>query len=74
MASAVTAMIERLRADPAGLRGGARAEAERLFAPEIVCAGVSSALSRLAAERAGASADGGSRSGPGVHELSGSAS
>jgi len=47
MADAIVAMIERLRADPAGVRTKARAEAERLFAPEVVCEQVSRALLRL---------------------------
>ena len=47
MAGAIVAMIERLSADPRGLRSLARAEAERLFAPERVCEGVSDALERL---------------------------
>lgn len=47
MAAAILAMVERLNADPRGLRALARAEAERLFAPERVCEGVSEALERL---------------------------
>jgi glycosyltransferase involved in cell wall biosynthesis len=47
MADAIVAMIERLRADPAGVRTKARAEAERLFAPEVVCEQVSRALLQL---------------------------
>ena len=46
-ATAITTMLERLRSDPAGVRSTARAEAERLFAPEVVCAHVSSALEGL---------------------------
>jgi glycosyltransferase involved in cell wall biosynthesis len=49
MAAAVTTMIERLRANPAAMRSLARAEAERLFAPEVVCGEISAALERLAA-------------------------
>jgi glycosyltransferase involved in cell wall biosynthesis len=47
MATAILAMLERLSADPRQLRSLARAEAERLFAPERVCEGVSDALERL---------------------------
>jgi glycosyltransferase involved in cell wall biosynthesis len=47
MATAITAMLERLRAEPAETRARARAEAERLFAPSVVCAQVSAALQRL---------------------------
>jgi glycosyltransferase involved in cell wall biosynthesis len=49
MASAVTAMIERLRANPGELRATARAEAERLFATEVVCRQISDALEQLLA-------------------------
>ncbi|MCW3031810.1 MAG: glycosyltransferase [Solirubrobacterales bacterium] len=73
MAAAVVAMLDRLAADPAGMRAAARAEAERLFAPEIVCAGVSSALARLTAGRSRAAGAGPDRD-PGVQELTGSAS
>jgi glycosyltransferase involved in cell wall biosynthesis len=52
MAAAVVAMIARLQEDPTELRAKARAEAERLFAPEIVCAGVSAALLQLTGRRA----------------------
>ncbi len=48
MAAAIVAMLERLRADPVGTRARARAEAERLFSPEVVCEQISSALVRLA--------------------------
>ncbi len=47
MAAALTAMIERLREQPGPTRARARAEAERLFSPEVVCAGVSHALLEL---------------------------
>jgi glycosyltransferase involved in cell wall biosynthesis len=47
MTSAVAQMLERLRSEPARLRAGARSEAERLFAPEVVCAQISGALHRL---------------------------
>ncbi len=46
-ATAITTMLERIRSDPAGVRSTARAEAERLFAPEVICAHVSSALENL---------------------------
>jgi glycosyltransferase involved in cell wall biosynthesis len=46
-ATAVVEMIDRLRAEPAQMRSTARAEAERLFAPEVVCAQISAALERL---------------------------
>ena len=46
MATAITAMLERLRAEPAETRSLARTEAERLFAPAVVCADVSAALER----------------------------
>lgn len=49
MAAGIVAMIERLREDPVGTRAKARAEAERLFAPEVVCEGVSAALADLLA-------------------------
>jgi glycosyltransferase involved in cell wall biosynthesis len=47
MADAILAMIERLRADPTGVRTTARAEAQRLFAPEVVCEQISRALVAL---------------------------
>ncbi len=47
LATAVTDMLERLRRDPAGIRSTARAEAERLFAPEVVCEQISTALIEL---------------------------
>jgi hypothetical protein len=40
-------MLGKLRREPAELRAHARAEAERLFAPAVVCRGVSAALARL---------------------------
>ena len=72
MADAIAATIERLAADTLALRRAARAEAERLFAPEIVCAGVAAALAELtsAAGDERSEADAGSA----IHELSGSAS
>ena len=47
MADAIHAMLQRLRADAVGTRRLARAEAERLFAPEAVCAEITRALERL---------------------------
>jgi glycosyltransferase involved in cell wall biosynthesis len=47
MTTAIAAMLERLKTNPAELRSAARAEAERLFAPELVCAQLSDALERL---------------------------
>lgn len=49
MASALTRMLERLSANPQELRARARAEAERLFATEVVCRQISDALERLVA-------------------------
>jgi glycosyltransferase involved in cell wall biosynthesis len=48
LAAAIVAMLDRLRADPAATRSLARAEAERLFAPDVVCAQISTALEALA--------------------------
>jgi len=50
---AIVEMLGRLREDPAGLRSHARSEAERLFAPEVVCERISAALQRLVPEEAG---------------------
>lgn len=47
MASAIVQMLERLREVPAELRAQSRSEAERLFAPELVCEQISTALERL---------------------------
>jgi len=52
MARAIVAVLERLRANPAATRSLARAEAERLFAAEVVCEHVSAALQRLLAGEA----------------------
>ena len=46
MAAAIVATFERLGADPRQLRSTARAEAERLFAPERVAREISAALER----------------------------
>jgi glycosyltransferase involved in cell wall biosynthesis len=47
MASAIVRTIERLQVAPEQLRATAHAEAERLFAPEVVCEQISDALERL---------------------------
>lgn len=47
LATAITELLDRLRAQPAELRSLARSEAERLFAPEVVCEQISTALERL---------------------------
>jgi glycosyltransferase involved in cell wall biosynthesis len=47
MASAIAAMIAKLAADAPRMRSAARAEAERLFAPELVCEQISDALEAL---------------------------
>lgn len=52
LAAAVADMLERLREDAPGIRSKARAEAARLFAPEVVCRQVSDALQALAASAA----------------------
>jgi glycosyltransferase involved in cell wall biosynthesis len=54
MADAIVALLERLKQSPGETRRKARAEAERLFAPELVCEQVSSALEQVVADaRAG---------------------
>lgn len=50
MADALVALLERLRERPAELRAAARAEAQRLFAPEVVCGQISAALEQLVAD------------------------
>ncbi len=47
MFAAIRETLVRLEADPKQLRSAAHAEAERLFAPERVCEGVSASLERL---------------------------
>lgn len=47
LSSAVAELLERLAQDAPGLRSKARAEAERLFAPDVVCRQVSDALLAL---------------------------
>jgi glycosyltransferase involved in cell wall biosynthesis len=44
MATAVEAMVDRVKASPTETRSAARAEAERLFAPERICEQISTAL------------------------------
>jgi glycosyltransferase involved in cell wall biosynthesis len=52
MASAITAMIARIGQNPAEIRAAARHEARRLFASELVCEQLSTALERLVADTA----------------------
>lgn len=47
MVAAITAMLDTLETNPTALRSMARAEAERLFAPDLVCEQISIALERL---------------------------
>ena len=47
MASAIAELLEELRAHPAEMRSKARSEAERLFAPDVVCRQISAALQQL---------------------------
>jgi glycosyltransferase involved in cell wall biosynthesis len=47
LAAAIMEMLERVRASPERLSAKARAEAERLFAPAVVCREISIALERL---------------------------
>jgi glycosyltransferase involved in cell wall biosynthesis len=47
LAEAITEVLARVREDPAGMRGRARAEAERLFAPDVVCGQIADALAEL---------------------------
>jgi len=49
LADAVETMLERLRADAPGVRQAARADAERLFSPDVVCQRISDALEGLVA-------------------------
>jgi len=44
MASAITTMLEKVKTSPTETRSLARAEAERLFAPQVVCRQISTAL------------------------------
>ncbi len=52
MATAIVEMLDRVRADAARVRATARGEAERLFAPEVVCEQIQTALERLVHEGA----------------------
>ncbi len=56
LAEAIVDTLARLREDRAGLAALARAEAERLFAPDVVAAQISDALERLAHGEAGGEA------------------
>jgi glycosyltransferase involved in cell wall biosynthesis len=47
MATAIVEMLDRVRADPAQMRATAREDAQRLFAPEVVCGQISAALQEL---------------------------
>jgi glycosyltransferase involved in cell wall biosynthesis len=49
LVSAITAMLERLRASPTEVRALARAEAERRFATDVVCEQISDTLEQLVA-------------------------
>jgi glycosyltransferase involved in cell wall biosynthesis len=51
IATAITTMLDRLRARPAETRSLARAEADRRFAPDVVCEQISDALEELVAGR-----------------------
>jgi glycosyltransferase involved in cell wall biosynthesis len=51
MTAAITALIERVRSDPAPIRAEARAEVRRLFAADVVCGQISDALQALVGER-----------------------
>jgi glycosyltransferase involved in cell wall biosynthesis len=53
MASAIANLLGELRDDPAELRRTARAEARRLFAPDVVCGQISDALERLVETESG---------------------
>ncbi len=55
MASAIEEMLARVHADPSAMRATARAEAERRFARDVVCAQISDALEDLVATHTGAS-------------------
>ncbi|HWX74655.1 MAG TPA: glycosyltransferase family 4 protein [Solirubrobacteraceae bacterium] len=52
MASALEEMLERVRASPQETDATARAEAQRLFSPAVVCAQISSALQELVRDAA----------------------
>ena len=48
LAAGIETMLERMRRDPERMRSLARAEAERRFAPSVVCRQISDALQALA--------------------------
>ena len=50
MATAITAMLGRANTSPVAIEAKARDEAERLFAPEVICEQISGALEGLLAE------------------------
>jgi glycosyltransferase involved in cell wall biosynthesis len=52
MAAGITATLDALKRSPTATRSMARAEAERLFAPDVVCEQISLALERLLDGRA----------------------
>ena len=58
LANAVEEMLERLQADAEGVRRAARAEAQRLFSPDIVCRQISDALEGLVASSRRSADDG----------------
>jgi hypothetical protein len=47
MATAIIEMLDRVRDEPGLVSSTARSEAERLFAPDVVCEQISQALARL---------------------------
>jgi glycosyltransferase involved in cell wall biosynthesis len=47
IADALVATVERVRSDPQRMRELARSEAQRLFAPEVVCATIATGLEQL---------------------------
>lgn len=53
MATAITEMLQRLQASTAEIRSLARSEAERRFAPDVVCDQISDALEQLVATSQG---------------------
>jgi glycosyltransferase involved in cell wall biosynthesis len=53
MAAAITEMLRSEAADPAAASAMARSEAERLFAPAVVCEQISAALLALTARESG---------------------
>jgi glycosyltransferase involved in cell wall biosynthesis len=63
LAAAITAMLQELSEHPAEIRSLARAEARRLFAPEVVCQQVSDALGALLDGARRQSAEAGSANG-----------